>query len=104
VRRLFWELYVAGDRRAALTEIAEIVTRHGAIVESSLFSDRAASLIVELAAARIPALRAALAQRATVLGPDDAGPEAEGDSYLFLTISFAAGTGDLRREIPRVPG
>ncbi|HYC06074.1 MAG TPA: hypothetical protein VED40_22485 [Azospirillaceae bacterium] len=96
-------IYTAMERNAAITATEEAVVGCGGwLVDHSLFSDAMATLNIALPADQSGALGHALA--AAGLKPEAPPPETMGaaDSEIMgqITLTFTAGTGDLRREVP----
>ena len=101
---LFWSGYSKQERHEAINTLQAIVSKYGSITDFKPFSDVQITLVIETEASKIEALYEALNQ---TIGMDDYDPGMallRNEITLFLTVSFAKGTGNLRIEIPAVPG
>lgn len=103
MRFLRIEAVVRSDRNAALTAAADAIGQCGGwIVDHTLFSDVMAVLRFAVPANRAGDLGRALAAAGIAVTPPpeetmgDAAQEVNG----LLTLTFATGTGDLRRVVP----
>lgn len=100
---IFWSAVGHGDRITVISECERIIDNYGFIMEFKKFSDLALSLYIDVESNKIPRLYEALK---SVLNLDvfDFKEVNEKTHTIFLNISFADGHGDLKQEIPNVPG
>ncbi len=98
---LAFDLVVTMDRNAALTAVADALGGAGGwIVDHSLFSDVMAVVRFALPGDRTTDFGARLAERGLILDPDPT-DQPNGDEITGrLTLTFAQGTGDLKRAVP----
>ncbi|RIV20017.1 hypothetical protein DYU11_24210 [Fibrisoma montanum] len=104
MKRFYWVGYCEEDRLRATPQIARIINQHGALVNSNFFSDLATSFVIEVPADQIQALHTDLQQ---LIQLEDAQPLPSNGSYectVLLNLSFARGSGNLKVEVPAVPG
>ena len=100
-----------GDRNAATARVSEEFNEVGAsIVDVHLFSGVMTVLTFEVSPERMPALEAALVGAGLELDASSlavaaaAATAQEGELEGTLSITFAEGDPDLKREVPAVPG
>ncbi len=104
-KKINWSVYVDLERNKAIELIKSTISRNdGHIIKSNFFSDLALSLTVEIEERNIAKLYAEFASQMKI--SDFEGPDSDSSKewWLLLNISFVKGTGDLRNEIPDVPG
>ena len=106
---LFLHAIATGDRHESLAAVRDAIERAGGWIEGvHLFSDLMACLNVELPPGTGPALAAGLAAAGVHVPPEsEARLQSLGDSPTLvgtLEVTFAGGPGDLRHEVPAVPG
>lgn len=102
---------VAGERHAALSRARDAISEAGGwVTEVHLYSDLAACLLLEVPAAAGGRLAERLdtaglgLDRASRVRLEALPSHAPADVPATLELTFATGRGDLRREIPAVPG
>lgn len=97
---LKYEAVATMDRNAALTAVADALGAAGGwIVDHTLFSDVMATLRFALPGDRTGAFEAALANAGLTVEPI-AGCAGAEELNGAITLTFARGTGDLRRDVP----
>lgn len=105
--KLNWNILSNKERNRAINEIKEIILSNGAyILSSNFFSDLAISLCLGIEEKNIGKLHAALKREMDVSELDAGIPgHHPGKEWLvFLNIRFSKGSGDLKVEVPDVPG
>lgn len=105
--KLNWTLFSNKDRNEAINDLKDIITEnHGWIVTSNFFSDLAMNMTIEIQEKDIVCLHSELDKSMIVsaLKIDDIDEESDNEWWIFLNITFAQGKGDLKIEIPKVPG
>jgi hypothetical protein len=104
VENLFWTAFTSLQRQIAIDRTRTIISQHGDLVDFRFFSDLSVVLTVEIPEARLDALYKAL-QSTLILDYFEALHSAsQRERTLFINVSFPAGTGDLKVEVPSVPG
>ncbi|USG60561.1 hypothetical protein NBZ79_15450 [Sneathiella marina] len=90
------------ERNMALSQIRDCVSAQGGwITDHSLFSNRAATLNVEMPLAALPGFMAALNEAGFTAKTDAALPAGEtGDCRGSLSITFIHGDPDLKQAVP----
>jgi hypothetical protein len=104
MENIFWTGFSNGPRHEVISEIQNIVSRYGAIVDFKQFSDISLSLCIEIEELKIDSLRAELNQ---ILGLDQSeafNSVSKKERTIYLNITFNKGSGNLKIEVPAVPG
>ena len=104
MKNLFWSGYIHQDRHTAINAIQHIISKYGTITDFKPFSDLALTLVVEIDSSKIIALYEALKSNMGIDGFDPAEMTSQKETTIFLNITFTKGTGDLKIEVPAVPG
>ena len=105
--KLNWEVFTNQERNNAIEDLKRIISSNGGfILNSNFFSDLALSLTIEIEERKIEDLHDALSRVVTIseLGNSKFDKESEKEWWLFLNINFTKGKGDLKINIPEVPG
>ena len=105
--KLNWKIFSAQDRNKTLEALKDIISSNdGFIVDFNFFSDLALTLTIEIEERRIKGLHSAISQVANISELENIAfnPESVKDWWIFLNISFAEGTGELKVIIPEIPG
>ena len=100
---IFWTAFSPQSKYQAIPKLEEIIDRHeGFIVDIKPFSDLSLSLRIELEERNIDALYTGL-QKAMELKPfETMDSSSKRERTVFLNITFAKSTGDVRQNIPQV--
>ncbi|CCH52847.1 hypothetical protein BN8_01881 [Fibrisoma limi BUZ 3] len=104
MKRFYWVGYCEEDRLKATPQIARVINKHGALINTNFFSDLATSFVIEVPADQIQALYAGLQEYMQL---ENIGPLPASGPYectVLLNLSFAKGSGNLKVEVPSVPG
>lgn len=100
---IFWSAIGHGGRIEVIQACEDIINKFGFINEFKQFSDLALSMSIEVSPDKIRTLYESLKDNLR-LDPFDFKEVNENTKNVFLNISFADGHGDLRVEVPQVPG
>jgi prepilin-type processing-associated H-X9-DG protein len=100
---VFWSAIGHGERINVIQSCEKIIGEFGYILEFKQFSDLGLSLHIDVQSDKIKALYDSLKQ-ALRLDNFDFKEINDKTSTVYLNISFADGHGDLKVEIPEVPG
>lgn len=106
-KKLDWEAYTNQKRIQVIEEIKEGISMNdGCIVNFNMFSDLALSLSIEIDENKITGLYGSLNDVLNVSGfePENINQESKKERLIFMNISFGQGSGDLKLDIPAVPG
>ena len=101
---VFWTGYCDKERIAAISEIERIVDLYGFITDFKQFSDISISIMIELEESRVDVLYNALKRFVNLNEYEGLHSTSNRERSIFLNITFSKGTGDLRVEVPAVPG
>ncbi|WP_242926401.1 hypothetical protein [Pontibacter vulgaris] len=104
MQSIYWVGYCDKERNQAINEINKIINQHGFTADFKMFSDVSLSMIIEIEERRVDALYKDLAKYMQL---NDSRPLNSGSAQertVLLHITFTKGTGDLRIEVPAVPG
>ena len=101
---IFWTGYSNEDRNIAISEIQRIVSAYGFITDFKPFSDLAMSFKIELEEFQVDALYEALKEYMTLKDFQPLQSKSGVERSIYLNVTFIKGTGDVRHEIPSVPG
>jgi hypothetical protein len=103
-QNIFWTAYTNKDRFVAIGEIEAIVGKFGYITDFRRFSDLSISIQMEVAEYHIDALYDTLAACMSLKEFDKLASASGKERVIYLNVNFIKGTGDVRYEIPAVPG
>lgn len=104
MNNLFWTAYCSAPRHKAINEIQKVISWYGDVTDFKFFSDISITLIIEIKEANIDNFFKNLSTLITMDRIEPLNPNAQKERTIFLNISFANGTGDLKIEVPAVPG
>jgi hypothetical protein len=101
---IFWAGFTNDERLSAITKIQDVVSKFGDIVDIHLFSDLSLSLTIEVQEFKIDRLHEDLGKIIGLEKPDYLNSISNEERTIYLNITFAKGTGNLKVEVPSVPG
>jgi hypothetical protein len=104
MKNFFWSGYCSKDRIVAISEIEKIVSAHGFITDFKLFSDVAISIQIESEELNIDKLYTSLSDYISLNAFEKLNSDSSDECLVSLNITFTKGTGDLKIEVPAVPG
>ena len=105
--KLNWRVFSNQDRIKAIEALKAIISKNdGYIVNFNLFSDLALSLTVEIEERNIIDLYSELESimQITEAKPSHLNDNSKKDWWILMNVSFSKGKGNLKVEIPNVPG
>lgn len=100
----FWNAYTHHERILATNDIEEIIHEFGFITEVNPFSDIAIKFTIELPKKNIMPLYQKLKNYLTIDAFESEYSDSSEEQDIYLNVTFTAGSGNLRNEIPAVPG
>lgn len=106
-KRLSWEAFSSGERNKLIDVVKNTIDlNEGCIMNFNMFSDLAISLSIEIEANKAFDLHQALSKLLTIsdYNGEELNPNSTKEILVFMNISFSGGTGNLKKEIPAVPG
>lgn len=101
---IFWTGYSAEERHAAIDKIQRVVSKYGDVVDVHLFSDISLSMTIEIEEFKIDTLYDELNSVIEIQKPANLNSVSKKERILYLNITFTKGTGNLKIEVPSVPG
>lgn len=103
MNRFFLTAYCAQERTAGISELERIAGKHGFLIDFKIFSDISISMIVEMEERKVGDFYAELKEIASTLDFDPPAPSLR-ECLVFLNVTFSRGAGNLRTDVPEVPG
>lgn len=100
----YWKAYCNKERHVAIHQIENIVNQYGFITDFHMFSDMEINLKIEIAENKIVRLYEALNEYMETGKYTDNGTQSTTERLIMLNITFTRSTGNLKIEIPNVPG
>lgn len=101
---IFWTGYSNGERHEIILQVKQTVAAYGDLVDFKLFSDIAIGLTIEIKERTVSALYHRLKAHLLLDDYNDAPSASDKERVIYLNITFTRSTGDLRIEMPSVPG
>jgi len=104
MENIFWTGYSHDERHSAINKIQSVVSKYGDIVDFKLFSDISLSLTIEIEEFKIDKLYDGLSKNIAIEKSEYLNSISRNERTVYLNITFAMGTGNLKIEVPSVPG
>ncbi|MBP9050800.1 MAG: hypothetical protein KBF91_06245 [Alphaproteobacteria bacterium] len=104
MKRHYWTAICTEERLKAMADLTRIIDQYATILNFQRFSDVSLSLVLELEANKVSELQTALRQVMLLDGDEVSLTTSAADCLVLLNVTFARGTGDLKVEMPAVPG
>lgn len=104
IPNIFWSGYCSSNRVVAINEIEKIVNKFGWITDFKQYSDISMMIKIEIEEQKIDDLFSILGEYLILNNFDKLNSSSLIERVIFLNIIFTKGKGDLRVEIPSVPG
>lgn len=104
MKNIFWTGYSSEERHSAINKVQCVVSKYGAIVDIHLFSDISISMTIEIEEFKIDKLYNELTLTIGLQKPEYLNSNSKKERTIYLNITFVKGTGNLRNEVPSVPG
>ncbi len=103
--KLNWEAFSNRNRIEVIEEVKQLILDHdGYIIHFKMFSDLALNLNIEIEADKIPTLHQALSSKMSISELENHLFDSKKEWLIFIHLSFGQSHGNLRHEIPEVPG
>ena len=105
--KINWQAFSSSNRHETIELLKDTISKNdGYIINFNMFSDLALSLTVEIEENKISNLHRELA---SILQISESKPEhlninSKSDWWILMNVSFGKGQGNLKIEIPNVPG
>ncbi len=104
MENIFWTGFSDEERHAAIEKIKRVVSKYGDVVDVHLFSDMSLSMTIEIEEFKIDQLYNELTKFMGVQEHEYLNSISKKERTIYLNITFSKGTGNLRIEVPSVPG
>jgi hypothetical protein len=104
MKNIFWTGYCNCERTMAISDLEKVINTYGYITDFKVFSDISIAIKIELEEQNIDKLYAVLKKNMSLNNFNQVDSYSNADSIIFLNVTFIKGTGDLRIEVPAVPG
>ena len=104
MKSIFWTGYCNTERIIAISEMENIIANYGFITDFKRFSDFSLSVSIELEEKKIDNLYEALQSMMSLNDFAKINSTSNIERLIFLNLTFIKGTGELRVEVPAVPG
>ena len=104
MNRFFLTGYYDKERIIGISDIEKSINKYGFIIDFKMFSDISISMIIEIEEFKVDALFDELTSYMKMNEFENISTDSKKDCLLLLNVTFTKGTGDLRIEIPAVPG
>ncbi len=104
MNRYFLTGYYDKERIIGISDIEKSINKYGFIIDFKMFSDISISMIIEIEEFKVDALFDELTSYMKMNEFKNISTDSKKDCLLLLNVTFTKGTGDLRIEIPAVPG
>ncbi len=101
---IFWTAYSSKGRYEALGEIERMIDNHGFITDFKEFSNISLMLKIEIEERKIDVLYSELSNYMTMDATVPINSDSSLERVIFMNVSFPAESGNLRVEVPAVPG
>ena len=104
MQKFFWKGISKDERHLAINDIKSVISKYGDIVDVHLFSDVALSMLIEVEESKINSLHEELSQIMDLQGSGSLNALSGKECIIYFSITFSKGTGNLRIDVPAVPG
>ena len=101
---LYWKGFCNKDRNIAIYEIENVINQFGFIIDFHMFSDIEISIKIEIEEQNIYKFYTDLKTCLDLNDFEDLNPKSNYDRTILLNITFSKSTGNLKIEVPAVPG
>jgi hypothetical protein len=104
MKNIFWSGYVLEDRLSGIEKVKRIIAEYGDVVNFNMFSDLSISLEIEITENRLYDLYQALNHQIQMDPTMVSSSLSTKQRVLYLNLSFSKGSGNLKINVPAVPG
>lgn len=103
MQNIFWTGFSDDERHSAINKIQSVISKYGDVVDVHLFSDISLSMAIEIEEFKIDTLYDELTKIIGVQKPEYLNSISKKERTVYLNMTFARGTGNLKIEVPSVP-
>lgn len=104
MENIFWTGFSDDERHSAINEIQSVISKYGDLVDVHFFSDISLTMTIEIEEFKIDKLYDELTKIIGVQKPEYLNSISNKKRTVYINITFAKGTGNLKIEVPSVPG
>jgi hypothetical protein len=104
MKRYYWNGISKDERIKSISEITTIIDKYAAIINFQRFSDISLSLVIEIEENKLNDLYKRLEEVMFIKGLDIAMSDSTTECIILFNITFTKGTGDMKYEVPNIPG
>jgi len=104
MENIFWTGYSNDDRHSGIYKIQRVVSKYADVVDFKFFSDISLSMKIEIEEFNIDKLYDELSDNLGIDKFEYLNSIAKKERTVYLNITFIKGTGNLKIEVPSVPG
>jgi len=104
MNRYYLTGYYGKERIIGISDIEKSINKYGFIIDFKMFSDISISMIIEIEEFKVDALFNELTSYMKMNEFENISTDSKKECIILLNVTFTKGTGDLRIEIPAVPG
>ncbi|MDY0104113.1 MAG: hypothetical protein RBS07_14350 [Lentimicrobium sp.] len=104
MENIFWTGFSDDERHSAINEIQSVISKYGDLVDVHFFSDISLTMTIEIEEFKIDKLYDELTKIIGVQKPEYLNSISNKERTVYINITFAKGTGNLKIEVPSVPG
>ncbi|MDA3905874.1 MAG: hypothetical protein PF484_07350 [Bacteroidales bacterium] len=104
MNRYYLTGYYGKERTIGISDIEKSINKYGFIIDFKMFSDFSISMIIEIEEFKVDTLFDELTSYMKMNEFENRSTDSKKECIILLNVTFTKGTGDLRIEIPAVPG
>ncbi len=104
MENIFWTGFSNEERHSAINKIQSAVSKYGDVVVVHFFSDISLNMTIEIEEFKIDKLYDELTKIIGVQKPEYLNSISKKERTVYINITIAKGAGNLKIEVPSVPG
>ena len=104
MNNIFWTAYSNDERHTVINKIKNVVSNYGDIVDFKFFSDLSITMVIEIKELIVDKLYDELRDNIDIDKFKYLNSTFQKERIIFFNITFNKGTGNLKIEVPSVPG
>ena len=104
MENIFWIGFSNDERHSVISNISRVISKFGDVVDVHLFSDISLSMTIEIEELKTDKLYDELSQIIGLQKFKYLNSNSKKERTVYLNITFSKGTGNLKIEVPSVPG